>query len=101
MKRQSISKLAEDVATGTKSAEQLVQQSLKRAQEHSDYAALLEINSVALAKAKKLDQEVKKGRTGRLLGVPFVAKDNFLTFDTQTTAASNILKGFRAPYQAA
>jgi aspartyl-tRNA(Asn)/glutamyl-tRNA(Gln) amidotransferase subunit A len=32
--------------------------------------------------------------------VPFIAKDNFLVFGAETTAASNILKGFHAPYQA-
>src|SRR5690606_10720046 len=37
---------------------------------------------------------------GRLAGVPFIAKDNFLTLDSETTAASNILRGFHAPYQA-
>ena len=34
------------------------------------------------------------------MGVPFIAKDNFLAFGADTTAASNILKGFDAPYQA-
>jgi aspartyl-tRNA(Asn)/glutamyl-tRNA(Gln) amidotransferase subunit A len=44
---------------------------------------------------------VKAGKTaGRLAGVPFIAKDNFLVFGGETTAASNILKGFLAPYQA-
>ena len=32
--------------------------------------------------------------------MPFIAKDNFLVFGAETTAASNILKGFEAPYQA-
>jgi aspartyl-tRNA(Asn)/glutamyl-tRNA(Gln) amidotransferase subunit A len=32
--------------------------------------------------------------------VPFIAKDNYLVFGADTTAASNILKGFDAPYQA-
>ena len=31
--------------------------------------------------------------------VPFIAKDNYLVFGADTTAASNILKGFDAPYQ--
>jgi Asp-tRNA(Asn)/Glu-tRNA(Gln) amidotransferase A subunit family amidase len=35
-----------------------------------------------------------------LAGVPFIAKDNFLTLGGKTTAASNILKPFEAPYQA-
>ncbi|HSX47370.1 MAG TPA: Asp-tRNA(Asn)/Glu-tRNA(Gln) amidotransferase subunit GatA, partial [Patescibacteria group bacterium] len=36
---------------------------------------------------------------GRLAGVPFIAKDNFLVYGAETTAASNILKGFDPPYQ--
>lgn len=36
----------------------------------------------------------------RLLGIPFIVKDNFLTLNTHTTAASNILKPFKSPYQA-
>jgi aspartyl-tRNA(Asn)/glutamyl-tRNA(Gln) amidotransferase subunit A len=34
-----------------------------------------------------------------LAGVPFIAKDNFLTFGATTTAAAQILEGFEAPYQ--
>jgi len=37
---------------------------------------------------------------GRLAGVPFVAKDNFLTIGSPTTAASKILEDFSAPFQA-
>jgi aspartyl-tRNA(Asn)/glutamyl-tRNA(Gln) amidotransferase subunit A len=54
----------------------------------------------ALERAKKIDEIVKSGQNaGKLAGVPFVAKDNFLVFGAETTAASNILKGFEAPYQ--
>jgi Asp-tRNA(Asn)/Glu-tRNA(Gln) amidotransferase A subunit family amidase len=43
---------------------------------------------------------VADGKIGRLAGVPFVAKDNFLTFGSKTTAASKILSNFAAPLQA-
>ena len=37
-------------------------------------------------KRQQIDVDVIAGKAkGRLLGVPFVAKDNFLTFDSQTT----------------
>src|SRR5205085_8896577 len=46
-------------------------------------------------------ERVAKGeKVGRLAGVPYIAKDNFLTFGSETTAASNMLRGFKAPYQA-
>jgi aspartyl-tRNA(Asn)/glutamyl-tRNA(Gln) amidotransferase subunit A len=38
--------------------------------------------------------------SGRLKGVPFIVKDNFLAFGGPTTAASNMLKAFDAPVQA-
>ncbi|MEI9914270.1 MAG: amidase family protein [Candidatus Saccharibacteria bacterium] len=48
-----------------------------------------------------MDSRIKSAKpVGRLAGVPFIAKDNFLAFGAETTAASNILKGFKAPYQA-
>src|SRR5690606_7789788 len=67
-----------------------------------EYKAIISvIEKRALQRAHEIDEKVKKGeQVGRLAGVPFIAKDNFLTFDSETTAASNILKGFEAPYQA-
>lgn len=51
----------------------------------------------ALERAAKVDSgEI----TGRLAGVPFAAKDNFLTFGGTTTAASRFLENFEAPLQA-
>ncbi|MBI2009139.1 Asp-tRNA(Asn)/Glu-tRNA(Gln) amidotransferase subunit GatA [Candidatus Saccharibacteria bacterium] len=55
----------------------------------------------ALERAAEIDERAKKGgKVGRLAGVPFIAKDNFLTFGGKTTAASNMLKDYEAPYQA-
>ncbi len=55
----------------------------------------------ALKRAKQIDSDIRNGRTvGLLAGVPFIAKDNILTLGAETTAASNILKGFNSPYQA-
>ena len=51
----------------------------------------------ALARAQAVDAgEI----TGCLAGVPFVAKDNFLTYAAPTTAASKFLEHFDAPLQA-
>lgn len=51
----------------------------------------------ALARAKAVDAgEI----TGKLAGVPFALKDNFLHFDGPTTAASKFLDSFEAPLQA-
>jgi aspartyl-tRNA(Asn)/glutamyl-tRNA(Gln) amidotransferase subunit A len=54
----------------------------------------------ALKRAKEIDKKVENDENvGKLAGVPFIAKDNFLVFGAKTTAASNILKNFEAPYQ--
>jgi aspartyl-tRNA(Asn)/glutamyl-tRNA(Gln) amidotransferase subunit A len=55
----------------------------------------------ALAAARALDRRRAAGEElGPLAGVPFTAKDNIATLTGQTTAASKILQGYRAPYQA-
>ena len=98
----SIDRIAKKVASGELKAVDLVETALARAKEVEDYHAVLQlIAGRSRERAMQIDVEVKAGKTdGKLLGVPFIAKDNFLTFDSETTAASNILKGFNAPYQA-
>lgn len=97
-----IAAIAKQVQAGQLKAVDLVEQSLKAIDDHKDYAAVISLTADrARQRAKAIDEAVAKGETvGRLAGVPFIAKDNFLTFGGETTAASNILKGFKAPYQA-
>lgn len=99
---QPIAALAADVRNGRVSAAELVERALKTIEDKKDFQAIVAtIPERAKERAKAIDVAVKNGQNpGRLAGVPFVAKDNFLTFGSQTTAASNILKGFEAPYQA-
>ncbi len=98
----NISKIAADVQSGRVKAEELVRRSLKTVEENNDFNAIISVvQKRALQRAKEIDERVAKGETvGPLAGVPFIAKDNFLTLGSETTAASNILKGFKAPYQA-
>lgn len=54
-----------------------------------------------LKEAEILDGEIASGRKrGVLHGIPFVLKDSYVTQDIQTTAASNILKGYKPQYSA-
>src|SRR5579884_3005556 len=94
--------LAGQVQGGQTSAASLVDRALKNIKADQEFKAIIAtIDSRAKERAKQIDQKIKSGQpAGRLAGVPFIAKDNFLTFGSETTAASNILKGFRAPYQA-
>lgn len=80
------------------SAVDAVNAALTKARAASDSNALLSLTEErAIARAKAVDAgEI----TGRLAGVPFVAKDNFLTLEGTTTAASTFLKDFTAPLQA-
>jgi aspartyl-tRNA(Asn)/glutamyl-tRNA(Gln) amidotransferase subunit A len=93
--------LANDVAKGITTAVQLVTESLQRIEQSKDYGAIISVRADALEKAKAIDARIQAGEdVGRLAGIPFIAKDNFLTTFGETTAASNILRGFEAPYQA-
>ncbi|MFO0971586.1 MAG: Asp-tRNA(Asn)/Glu-tRNA(Gln) amidotransferase subunit GatA [Candidatus Saccharimonadales bacterium] len=98
----TISEIAAEVNTGKVSAKELVEKSLKLIDEHAEFEAIIaKIEDRARKRAEAIDAKVARGENaGRLAGVPFIAKDNFLVFGADTTAASNILKGFNAPYQA-
>jgi aspartyl-tRNA(Asn)/glutamyl-tRNA(Gln) amidotransferase subunit A len=99
--KRPVAELAKDVQSGRVTAQELVTASFERIKETADYHTLLELNEAALERAKEVDRRVKSGETvGSLAGVPFIAKDNFLTASTHTTAASHILEPFQAPYQA-
>lgn len=80
------------------SARENVERALAKAREHEAFHALLSLSEDrALERAAKVDAgEI----TGRLAGVPFIAKDNFLTVGDTTTAASKFLENFKAPLQA-
>ncbi len=94
--------IANEVNSGKTTALSLVEKSLATIEDKSDYDAIISvIKDRAIERAKSIDARIVKGeKVGRLAGVPFIAKDNMLTFGSATTAASNILKGFVAPYQA-
>jgi aspartyl-tRNA(Asn)/glutamyl-tRNA(Gln) amidotransferase subunit A len=96
-----ISDIAAKVQTGELKAVDLVAQALKTINEQAEFNAIIAtLDEAAQTRAKMIDERVANGeQIGRLAGVPFIAKDNFLVFGSETTAASNILKGFNAPYQ--
>jgi aspartyl-tRNA(Asn)/glutamyl-tRNA(Gln) amidotransferase subunit A len=96
-----ITTLADKVQRGELKAVDLVEKSLKAIAENELYKAIIATTAErARERATEIDEVVAQGnKVGRLAGVPFIAKDNFLVFGAETTAASNILKGFTAPYQ--
>ena len=79
----------------------IVEQAIERAKNDTHNSLIAIIEDRALARADAMDKNISKGGSlGRLGGVPFVAKDNILTFGASTTAASSFLENFKAPYQA-
>lgn len=94
--------IAADVQSGKVTATELVEKALQAIEDNKDYQAIIATTKErARQRAAEIDKQIAKGvQLGKLAGVPFIAKDNFLVFGAATTAASNILKGFDAPYQA-
>lgn len=92
----TISEILEQVKNT--SAKSVVENAIKLANEKSEYNALLSLTADrALLRAEKVDAGLIGGR---LAGVPFVVKDNFLAYGAPTTAASKMLEKFDAPLQA-
>ncbi|MDR3297833.1 MAG: Asp-tRNA(Asn)/Glu-tRNA(Gln) amidotransferase subunit GatA [Candidatus Nomurabacteria bacterium] len=90
------------VANKTTKAVDLVQAALSKIEEYKYYNIFISINAdSALQQAAKIDQRIANGeKVGKLAGVPYALKDNFLSREGKTTAASRMLKDFAAPITA-
>lgn len=97
-----ITDIVAGIKNGTTTARQEVERALEKAKENESYHALLSLTADrALEQADALDDRIKNGgNIGKLAGVPFVVKDNFLAYGAPTTAASKMLENFNAPLQA-
>ena len=90
------------IANKKVTAERLVRDALDKAKHFEDYHIFTFINEEgALKKAREIDAKIAKGeKVGRLAGVPYVLKDNFLSPEGETTASAHILEGFNSPVTA-
>ena len=90
------------IKSGNSSARNEVETALNKLKDIESYHAVLStLEERALKRADEIDKAISEGKeVGKLAGVPFIAKDNFLTFGGTTTAASKILENFVAPLQA-
>ncbi|MDQ2973051.1 MAG: Asp-tRNA(Asn)/Glu-tRNA(Gln) amidotransferase subunit GatA [bacterium] len=97
----TIEEIARLVSNGEYSAVANVNKALDNLKSTSEFQHTISlIEQRALDRATEIDNSIKAGEpVGPLAGVPYVAKDNFLVFGANTTAASNMLKNFDAPYQ--
>ncbi len=80
----------------------VVQESLERIQKFNPKLnAFITLNEKALDQARAIDKLIEHGQDpGALAGIPVGIKDMLCTEGLQTTACSNILKGFIPPYSA-
>lgn len=90
------------IANQKVTAERLVRDALEKAKHFADYNIFTFLNEEgAIKKAKEIDVKIARGeKVGRLAGVPYALKDNFLSPEGQTTASAHILEGFVSPITA-
>ena len=58
------------------------------------------MNDAGMAQAEAADRRIAAGDAATMTGIPVSLKDVLCTVDAPTTAASQILKGYRSPYDA-
>ena len=90
------------IADKKTSAEKMVRDALEKAKKDADYNIFTFLNEEnAIKKAREIDEKIARGEeVGRLAGVPYALKDNFLSPEGQTTASAHILEGFVSPVTA-
>ena len=90
------------IADQNNSAVKMVEEALAKAKKYEDYNVFISLNeTAALARAREIDARIAKGeQVGRLAGVPYALKDNFMSPEGNTTAASKILEPLHSPITA-
>lgn len=90
------------IASKDQSAVELVREALDKAHQYqNEYQVFNWINDEAIKQAEEIDRRIANGETvGRLAGVPYALKDNFLSKAGETTASALILEGFKSPVTA-
>ena len=89
-------------ANKTVTATRLVKDALEKIKHFADYNIFTFVNEEgALKKAAEIDAKIARGEeVGKLAGVPYALKDNFLSTDGDTTASAHILEGCASPVTA-
>lgn len=88
------------IATKDNSAVEMIKKAFERLECCKNYNIFTYVcnREEALKKAEEIDKKLKNGeKVGRLAGVPFALKDNYLTKIGTTTASAHILEPFEAP----
>lgn len=102
VKFSSVVELSRALQAKEVSAVELAKAYLERIEAHKDLNCFLDVRpEVTLAQAQAADKRIAEGKAGRLTGIPIAHKDIFVTRDWASTAASNMLKGYMSPFDAA
>jgi len=90
------------IADKSTSAVSLVKAALDKAEKYQKTHHIFNwLNQDALRQAEEIDRKIKNGEpVGRLAGVPYAIKDNYLSRQGETTASAKILTGLSAPLDA-
>ena len=90
------------IANKKVTAERLVRDALEKAKHFEGYHIFTFLDEEgAIARAREIDARIARGeKVGRLAGVPYALKDNFLSPRGETTASAHILEGFTSPVTA-
>ena len=90
------------IADKNTKAVDLVRDALDRAKKIEEYHCFISMNEArALERARAIDEKIAKGeKVGRLAGVPYALKDNYLSREGETTAAARMLEHFQSPITA-
>lgn len=80
----------------------LVREALEKARQYEDYHCFISMNEArALERAREIDERIERGENvGRLAGVPYALKDNYLSHEGVTTAGARMLDDFPSPITA-
>lgn len=87
------------IASKELSAVALVREALNKAHAYqAEYQAFNWINDDAIKRAEEIDARIAAGEdVGRLAGVPYALKDNFLSLEGPSTASAKILENLDSP----
>ncbi len=96
-----LSEIQEALASNKVTCTQLVEEHLKRIEEHEHLNAFLEVYSLdARSRASVIDLKLQRGTAGKLAGMIIGVKDNICMRGHQVTAGSHILDSFESLFDA-
>ncbi|MFA6474904.1 MAG: Asp-tRNA(Asn)/Glu-tRNA(Gln) amidotransferase subunit GatA [Patescibacteria group bacterium] len=97
-----LKQLREQLDSGQTTATKLTTEYLTQIKEKNPAlnAYVLVTEELALQQATAADKLIQAGKQSLFTGIPYAAKDIYCVKDIETTACSNILRGYKPPYTA-